>query len=301
MANEQTNEATDSERKSYIQMPQTNTYALGMHALQKACEAEKNPHQPQIALYGRKVYRSNTFLENILARLEDFNTFTNPDGSSRSMDERLRYFNTWLDSCCGVAYKAGLPKLKLKHVCPQLVGISKYFSKGFLPIDYAFFKEDVELDRSSQNFVREGWIDLLEGQEKVYREYLALLKEIKNQEIIPNFWVLDQDSLKTDKLRAVNVSNLDSNSIAYGNGNLSNDSRFLRRSPPATHMEGGAQKEVVPDMQQESLIVSLTPQTAVNYLIDPNNREKVLAALGKKEYTSGLHNLLGELLKQKVN
>lgn len=290
------------ERISYVLMPQSNTYALGMHALQKACEAEKNPHQPQIALSdGRKVYRSNTFLENILARLEDYNTLTNASGSQRTMEERLRYFNTWLDSCCGIAYKVGSPKLKLKYVCPKLVGISKDFSKGFLPIYYAFFKEDVELDRSSPNFVREGWIDLLEGQEKVYREYLAVLKEIKKQEIIPNFWVLDQDSLKADKLRAVYVSDLDSNSIAYGNGNLGNDSRFLRHSSPVMCPEGGVQKEVVPDTQQELSVISLTPQTAVKYLIDPNNREKVLAALGKKEYTSGLNNLLDELLKRMVN
>ena len=212
----------------YILMPQTNTYALGVHALQEACIAENNPHQPKVVINGREVYRANTFLENILARMTDFNTLANPDGTPRNMEERLKYFNTWLDSCCGVAYQAKTTKLKLGLQCPELICIAKDFVNGFLPVDYANF-QGIELDSSSKTFARDGWMALLEGKTDVYTEYLQALKAAKGRDVIPNVWI--QKNTNEDQLRAVYVLNLDNNSYANGINGLSNSGRFLRRSP----------------------------------------------------------------------
>ena len=211
-----------------ILMPQVDTYALGVEALRNACVAENNPRQPKVVIDGRELYRPNTFLENIEARITDFNTLTNPDGTPRSMEERLRYFSTWLDSCCGVAYQAKTTKLKLGLQCPQLIGIVKDFADRFLPVDYASF-QGIELDSNNKTFARDARMTLLEGKTDVYTEYLQVLKAAKGKEVIPGFWV--QQNTGVDQLQAAYVNLLGNYSIANGYNLLNNLGRFLRRSP----------------------------------------------------------------------
>ena len=213
----------------YILMPITSTYVLGVHALQEKCVSENNVHQPKIVIAGGELYRPNTFLENILARMDDYETLTNPDGSDRSLEDRKRFFDTWLDSCCGVAYRAGTTKFKLNLQCPELIGIDKGFNGSYLSVNYATFS-GVELDSSSPNFVRDGWMTLLEGRTDVYDAYLAMLKSIIGGDVIPKFW-LRQNSA-TDELRAVYVHVLDNDCDAYGSYDLYGGGRFLCRRNP---------------------------------------------------------------------
>jgi hypothetical protein len=224
-------EASTSFTVQYLLMPQTSTYALGLHELQEACEREKNQNQQQITLPdNRKVYRANTFLENIMARMNDWETLVNPDGSERTPEDRKRYFTTWLDSSCGIAYQKGSTVLKLQLVCPELMGIAKDFAQAFLPVNYASFRGDVTLDSGSENFVRDVWLALLEGKEDVYTQYLKVLKEIVGKKITPDFW--KRQNTETDELRAVYVNNLDLNSGADGYNYLVINGRFLRRRSP---------------------------------------------------------------------
>ena len=211
-----------------ILMPQKRTYALGVSFLQEVCVAENNQHQPKVIISGREIYRSNTFLENILARIIDFNTLTNLDGILRSTKDRLRYFNTWLDSCCGIAYQAETTKLKLSLQCPELIRIHSGFAEPFLSVDYASF-QGIELNSSSPNFVRDAWMTLLEGKTDVYNEYLSVLKAATGKEITPNFWV--QRNTTTDELRAALVNSLSNDSSVDGGNLLYSGGRFLRRSP----------------------------------------------------------------------
>ncbi|MBI4739510.1 hypothetical protein HY772_08295 [Candidatus Woesearchaeota archaeon] len=215
----------------YILMPPANTYALGLHGLQEACTAENNQNQPQIVLPdGRKVYRANTFLENILARMNGWETLRDPNGNERTVDERKRYFNTWLDSSCGIAYQKKSTKLKLQLVCPPLMGIAKDFNEAFLPVDYTSFNDDVTLDSSSNNFARDGWLALLEGKEDVYQNYLGVLKAITGRDIVPYFW--ERQNTEKSELRAVYVDDIDSDSNAIDDSSLSYGGRFLRRRSP---------------------------------------------------------------------
>ncbi len=210
----------------YILMPRTSTYALGLHDLQEQCQKENNSNHPQIVLSGgKKIYRANTFLENILARMNDWETLRDPAGNERTLEDRKRYFVTWLDSSCGAAYKAKSTKLKLQLVCPQLMGIAKDFNEDFLPVDYASFK-GIELDSNSRNFVRDGWQILLEDRTDVYRNYLEILKVITGKKIVPDFW--KRKNTTTDELGAVYVDDLGSGSDASV---LNDGGRFLRSSP----------------------------------------------------------------------
>jgi len=213
----------------YILMPITSTYVLGVHALQEKCVSENNVHQPKIIVAGREFYRPNTFLENVEARMDDYETLTNPNGSDRSLEDRKRFFNTWLDSCCGVAYRAGTTKFKLNLQCPELIGIDKGFNGSYLSVNYATFS-GVELDSSSPTVVRDGWLALLEGKTEVYDAYLAMLKLITGRDIVPNFWL--QQNPATDELRAVCVHDLRNDSDAGGDYDLVSVGRFLCRRNP---------------------------------------------------------------------
>ena len=217
---------------NYILMPKTSsTYALGLHALQEACIQENNQNQPQIVIPdNRKVYRANTFLENILARMNDWETLRDSNGNKRTPKDRKRYFNTWLNSSGGIVYQSNSTKLKLQLVCPQLMGIAKDFSKKFLPVDYNSFSGDATLDRSSPNFVRDGWLALLEGKTDVYANYFKMLKEIAEREINPKFWAYSKEHSKGDDLLAVYVNSFGYSGVV-GSNFLNLSGRFLRRSP----------------------------------------------------------------------
>ena len=85
---------SQSIKSGIIEMPRTDTYALGVQALQQACIQENNQNHPQFLLpNGSKVYRPFTFKETIEARVNDYE-------SRKPALERLTLFNNWKASCC---------------------------------------------------------------------------------------------------------------------------------------------------------------------------------------------------------
>jgi hypothetical protein len=216
---------------SYILMPQTNTYAKGVHALQEECKKENNQNHPEY----NDIYRPLTFRENIEARVNDFNTIKDETGKNRSQDDRLRFFNKWLDSCAGIAYKKGSTKFKIIRVCEPLIVIDKNFNDGFIPFDYSKI-QCAELDSSNgiynsssltkQQFLdHEAWktaIDDKPLQEEYAKIYFDVLKKTSGL----GFYV--RQNTNKDELRALCVDSLDYDSNAYGNSNLDNLGSFLR-------------------------------------------------------------------------
>ena len=194
----------------YILMPQTDTYALGVHALQKICEKEENcQHTMFTQDNGKMVYRPLTFKENIAVRVNDYEMLKNPDGSERTAEERLRLFGRWLDSCTGIAYKAGTTRFKIIPICEQLITIKKGFTKCFLLIDYDHIN-GVELDNKngkyntllSQNETLEhpGWRTAVDDNQ-LLKTYAQIIFAEKNQNKAMGFWV--GSNKETDELRAL--------------------------------------------------------------------------------------------------
>jgi hypothetical protein len=184
----------------------SRAYAQGVHALQEACKNSTHPQE-----FG--VYRPLTFRENLQARVNDY---TSNEG------DKLRLFQTWLDSCCGVAYKGGTTKFKIVPRCRELVTIQRDFNQGFFPIDYDSV-QGVELDFSqgkyrtllTQQEVLEhpAWLAAVEGDKdllKVYSEIIFAERSGKNM----GFWVWNQPS--QDQLRALFVYSLGYGSSADG-------------------------------------------------------------------------------------
>jgi len=213
----------------YDLMDMANTYALGVHALRKACDCA----HPTYVKDGSSIYRPLTFEENIRARLDDYNTLQNPDGSARSDEERLRLFNVWLDSCTGIAYKKGTTLFKIITESEDLINIPKGFNDSYIAADYSKL-QGVELDSSheiynqlltrKQVMEHPAW-NAAVGDKHLIKDYAGLIFRLRNGDNM-GFWVRQNTS--EDELRALYVYNIGSISVAYGYNFLDGSGRFGR-------------------------------------------------------------------------
>jgi len=232
----------------YILMPERATYALGVHALQEQCIKENNQNQPKFTLPdGRVIYRPNTFKENCLARLHQFNTYTNPDGSKRTLDQRIEFMLIQLDSCSGLAFpaqKRNNRKFKLILKSPELIDFPNNFNDFHFLIDYDRLDCTRELDCDGAKYgtltpakidSHEGWLTLFEDDKVVLRDYRQAVEETIAlwDPLTPggfmDFYLLNLQ--KDDHLLAVRLgSSAENHSTAYGQ--ISDQGcRFLRRKP----------------------------------------------------------------------
>ena len=202
---------TDFIAGKYILMPEARTYALGVEGLRQA-----------------SVERPFTFKENLQARVE----------ADESGDHQL--FDTWLDSCTGIAYKAGTTKFKLIPACAELIGINKDFSHSFLSVEYNTIA-GVELDSSTGKYNRlltkaeilkhPAWHVLVEDDKTLLKAYTdivfkAFASKYSSRDELLGFYM--RENTPTNELRAVFVHDLDYSSGANGSGSLNGSGRFLR-------------------------------------------------------------------------
>lgn len=229
--------------KDYVLMAPTSTYALGVEAIRESYNNCECPSQPIFTKPdGSCIVRSLTFRENLQARIEDYNTLNNADGSIKTDDERLRFFNKWLDSCTGIAYKKGTTKFKIVPQSQDLIEIPSEFKEAFLEINYDSI-DGIELDSSKNKYndlltlskvkSHPAWITTVEEDTVLLSEYanivFGLLKEKYKRTNGMGFFV--RSNTKTDELRALFVSNIDDYSYAVGNYSLNNGGSFLLVAP----------------------------------------------------------------------
>ena len=229
---------------SYILMDQADTYAKGAYNLQKACQKRTDsPHPTFTQPDGSLIYRPLTFKENIQARVIDYNTLKDEEGNERDLEDRLRFFNHWIDSCTGMAYKAGTTKFKVVPVCKELITIKKGFNEEFLPIEYDSIV-GVELDTSDGKYDasltkkevmnHKAWLAAVDEDKTLLKEYRNIvfeqLKAKHGSDIGMGFYFADVGE-EDDELRALYVYNLNNNSIAFGYNNLNNFGSFLLVAP----------------------------------------------------------------------
>jgi len=232
----------------YILMPRTATYAQGLHALRNACQADANSVHPVFTLDdGSKIYRPLTFKEDITARVTDYNTLHNPDGSERTPQERLKLFTErWLDSCAGIAYKKRSTKFKIMPISPQLITIPENFNQSYIKVDYDQMG-GVELDRKDAIYnaqltkkqieTHPAWRAAVEDDLALLKEYRNIVFAEKKTKTAMGFWL--QSEIAEDQLRALFVNGLDDYSDAYGDGNLDSGGSFLRVAPVVARKNNG--------------------------------------------------------------
>jgi len=168
-----------------------------------------------------------SFKQNIEARVKDYNTLKNPDGSTRSREERLRLFNVCLhlDSCTGIAYKAESTKFKIIPESQELIKIPADFSDAFLTINYSNIN-GTELDSSEPNVKYDtpltknrilkhpAWQTALENDKALLEEYANIyFKEYKKEKAMA-FYVLQ--NTQEDQLKELVLGSDDYDSKAFG-------------------------------------------------------------------------------------
>lgn len=217
----------------YELMAQAGTYALGVEAVRST--ANLNPF---IMDNGSKIYRPLTFKENIEARVNDYNTEKNPDGSIRTEEERQRFFTTWLDSCTGIAYKGiadkkKSTKFKIIPECRELITIDRTINGEFLPVDYDSL-QGIELDSSKGIYNvlltkdkilnHEAWNEAVQDK-SLLKNYADIVFSLKKGKLM-GFWT--RSNTDDNELRALCINCLGSYSGAYGDYDLCFSARFLR-------------------------------------------------------------------------
>ncbi len=195
----------------YIWMSQTFTYALGVEALRKE---RAEPF---------------TFKENLQARVE----------ASESGDHRL--FETWLDSCTGIAYKAGTTKFKIVPQCAELCTIPAEFSEAFMSIDYGKI-EGIELDSDktakyntlltkAEICKHPVWLAAVGEDKALLKTYtdivFAVHKVYGKTAQLMRFG--GQQNTPTDELRALLLFSWDLYTYTFGHNHLGSNSHFLAR------------------------------------------------------------------------
>ncbi|HLD72175.1 MAG TPA: hypothetical protein VJA23_01175 [Candidatus Nanoarchaeia archaeon] len=125
-----------------------SNYVKALRALRTSYAKKKCPAQPTITINGKIYVRPPTLYEVLTARVNDFNSKTNPDGTPRESEDLLRFFNVALDSCTGRQYRGGTSKFKLIPICPQLVALSALPRENYLELPYA---DSVGEERDSNN------------------------------------------------------------------------------------------------------------------------------------------------------
>ena len=217
----------------YILMPRANTYAKGVDALRKACQADSHsPHPLFTRSSGASLYRQLTFREVVKAKVEDYESYDRTD------DERKRLWNTWIYSCSGIATAKGTTKFKFVRESEDLIAINPTFRDGFLPVSYNSIS-GVELDSSKRGMIYNDYIpyDKIEDHEgwrAALEDDIDLLKALRDitwhergkPDTLMGFYVRQNTS--EDELRALFVGYLDGDSFAYGNNYLNDSGSFLR-------------------------------------------------------------------------
>ena len=228
---------------SYLLMDQADTYAKGVHTLQKACQKRSDsPHPTFTKPDGSLIYRPLTFKETLQIKVTDYNTLKDEDGNERDLEDRLRFFNHWIDSCTAMAYKGGTTKFKVVPTCEELITIKNSFNETFLPIEYDSIV-GVELDTTAGKYDEAltkkevmnhpGWLAAVHEDKGLLKEYRNIvfdqLKAKYDRDTGMGFYFADVG--EDDELRALFVSDLDSDSDADGDSGLSISGSFLLVAP----------------------------------------------------------------------
>ncbi len=224
----------------YELMPQAKTYAKGVRALQKELQTNPTAHPTFTLQGGKQIYRPLTFKETIRARVENYETTHNDDGSKRSLEERLSLITeSWNDTCTAIAYKTGTTKFKIIPQSSDLITIALDFEEGFMAKDFDSLS-GVIIDSSKGKYntwltkaevlKHPGWRTAVDEDTPLLTAYtgiiFAQLKRKYNRTEGMGFRV--RQNTDTDELRALLVDYLNYDSGAYGLISLSDSGSFLR-------------------------------------------------------------------------
>src|SRR3989338_9321687 len=192
-----------------------------------------------IAINGQTYVRPFTMKENLQARIEDYNTLTNTDGTQRTEEERRRFFNTWLDSCSGIHYLAGTTRFKIIPRSNELITLTQAPVDDYLSVPYDQ-TSGTEFDSSRGKYnqalsraevlEQPAWLAVVEEDRALLGEAFDVMRTVKKAPADwkgMGFYVYPNQA--QDELRPPFPSSQGRGGDADGRYLLGNDGRFLRR------------------------------------------------------------------------
>jgi len=214
-------------------------YAKALGVLRRDYSSGRIPGHPVYVFPdGKKVIRPLSLRETALARMNDYETLRDVDGSVRSDEDRLKLFNKWSFTCSGIAYHKGSSKCKILPVSEVLVTIAEDYDHAFIPINYANVN-GFEIDTSagkynqalplSEVLENAGWVESFELDRRALTDYAGLVfRLLKDPGKAMGFSVGGNTNI--DELRPFVFGGLFNDSLA-GDGILDYNARFVRVNP----------------------------------------------------------------------
>jgi len=224
-----------------------DTYGLALANLRAACAHDEFHPQP----FSDGATCPLTFAETIRACVENYNRLQNPDGSERSIEERLLWGDTWLESQTGIAHKKKTNTFRIIPHCEKLRTLDQNFNSACFPCEYNDIKEGEDFNSGSRRYKCNDWLE----QDKVlvhpawryaaqadtkefkgyFEEFVGIafaqfprIRPGDNSDKGMGFYVVRKP--EQDELRALivnNANNSNANSYYY----LSYNARFARVRP----------------------------------------------------------------------
>ncbi len=218
-----------------------NTYAVALDNLRDSFVDDLVVVQPTIKIDDKRLIRSLTLKEGLIARIVDFNVLLKEDGSARSFDERSVLWKNYLDSCTGILYEPKTSNFKIVPVSLDLLTLKSDFNDAFISdINYASV-DGVPLNSSKgvygsylsdAQFLRHAaWRAVFNNDKVLMKEYRKVWKEVfkhfrcQAPDSGMGFYV--RSNVVETELRALFVYNY-YYSIANGVSDLDNNGRFVR-------------------------------------------------------------------------
>jgi hypothetical protein len=225
------------------------TYALGVESI-RTISSDSNYNQKVFEKPdGSQIYRPLTMLESLEVMVNDYNILKDANGQDRTPEDRKRLLSNYKDTSTGIAYKAESTQITIIPECKELILIPTDYKKLFLenpyrtltgiPLDTANVTYNQALKEFEVND-HPAWIASVGGTVdgiRVLKEYSHIIFNIlakKKQTTGMGFYIRKDavtQNTATDELRALYFGNIDNNSVAYGDGNLNYDARFLLVAP----------------------------------------------------------------------
>ncbi len=214
-------------------------YFTALEQLRHDSVADRNSLQPVITINGRNYVRPFTVKELLRARLEDYNTLTNPDGRVRIEEERKQLLAQWFFTCSGIAYSTS-GNFKLSREAPQLITMGSVPRAAYLPVDYSALNQNdwQEFNRSQRGVkynekltenevvAHPVWRYLADDDTTLLRETHQLDCSLYNPSTAMCAWLLDIP--KQEQLRALALDYCVNDSSLGGYDLLGDDSSFLQ-------------------------------------------------------------------------
>lgn len=214
----------------------TSNYFAALTQLRRDCASDSNSLQPTINIAGRNYVRPSTVKELMQFRLENYNTLTNPDDSSRTEEERKQLLNQWFFTCGGIAYSTD-GRFKLSREAPQLITMNSIPTQIYLSVIYSDFNGE-QFNRNQRGIkyniplteeeavAHPVWRYLAEDDSTLLRETHQLNCSLYNRSDVMGSWLLNNPT--QNQLRALALSYFYGYSSLIGYDDLSGVSSFLR-------------------------------------------------------------------------